>query len=78
MSMNLKAYLATINVTLKDFGEYIEATPRYLSQISRGRILPGERLAVTFDLSKKKKKIRTRKPMKNCVCQSASRCIDVK
>lgn len=63
MNMNLKAYLATINMTLKDFGQYIDATPRYLSQISKGRTIPGTRLAkeieeatggvVTFDLSKK-------------------------
>jgi hypothetical protein len=69
--MNLKAYLANINMTLKDFGAYIEVDPRYLSSISKGRLLPGPRLArdiekatdgvVTFDLSKKRRQGRPRK-----------------
>ena len=68
--MNIKAYLAKINMTLKDFAAYLDCNPRYLSQISQGKKIPGIRLGkdieeatsgiVTFDLSKKKKKRRQR------------------
>lgn len=42
--MNLKAYLATINITLKDFSESIEVSPVYLSQMVKGRIKPSKRI----------------------------------
>lgn len=43
--MNLKAYLASINMTMKKFGELIGVTPRYLWGISKGINIPSVRLA---------------------------------
>jgi len=73
--MNLKAYLASINVTMKDFAERLECDSRYLSQISKGRLIPGRKLArdiqkatgdvIKFDIVKKEKKEK-KKYCKNC------------
>jgi len=43
--MKLKVYLATIDMTLKDFSKILGCRPEYLSNIMHGRIIPGERLA---------------------------------
>ncbi len=43
--MNLKAYLATIDMTFRDFGKLVDADPKYISQISKGRLVPSRRLA---------------------------------
>lgn len=63
MKLNLKAYLAIIGLTIKDFGEIIELNPIYLSQISNGKRLPSKKTArlieratdghVKIDLSQK-------------------------
>lgn len=43
--MNLKVYLASIDMTVKDFAELIETAPNYVSRIARGHILPSKKLA---------------------------------
>jgi transcriptional regulator with XRE-family HTH domain len=73
--MNLKAYLATINVTMKDFAQKVDCDSRYLSQISKGKIIPGRKLArdiqeatgdvIKFDIVKKDKKEK-KKYCKHC------------
>lgn len=47
--MNLKIYLATINMKVKDFSELLECDPRYMSRIMNGRIHPGKRLAKAIE-----------------------------
>jgi hypothetical protein len=42
---NLRAYLANIGVTLKDFAEAVECHPHHLSSIINGRFTAGHRLA---------------------------------
>lgn len=42
---NLKAYLANIGMTLKDFCEIIECDEKYMSNIMHGRRRAGPRLA---------------------------------
>lgn len=42
---NLKAYLANIGVSIKDFCESIDCNPCYMSQILNGKKLAGRRLA---------------------------------
>lgn len=63
MKLNLKAYLANIGWTFKDFGELIEVHPLYLSQISSGKKIPSKKIAraiekategeIKIDLSKR-------------------------
>lgn len=43
--MKLKVYLATIDMTLKDFSELVGCDRRYLSRIMNGHVKPGKRLA---------------------------------
>ncbi len=43
--MNLKAYLANIGMSFRDFGRLVECHPYYLAQISSGKMLPSKRLA---------------------------------
>jgi len=45
MQLKLKAYLANIGMTLKEFGEIVESNPHYLSQISSGQVKPSKKLA---------------------------------
>lgn len=42
--MNLKAYLANKNITLKEFAVKVGCHPHYLSMIGKGRHYPGKRL----------------------------------
>jgi len=42
---NLKAYLANIGVTVREFSETISVTETYLSAIIHGQRVPGPRLA---------------------------------
>ena len=44
-NMNLKAYLANINMSMKDFALSLGCNTRYLSQISSGKKIPSHRLA---------------------------------
>jgi hypothetical protein len=44
-TMSLKVYLATENMTLKEFSKLIGSAPRYMSVIMNGHSLPGKRLA---------------------------------
>lgn len=43
--MKLKAYLAEIGMSAKDFSVLIECNYRYLSLIMNGHLKPGKRLA---------------------------------
>ncbi len=43
--MNLKIFLATKEMTIKDFAEIVECTPEYISQIIHKRAYPSKRLA---------------------------------
>jgi DNA-binding XRE family transcriptional regulator len=45
MELKLKAYLANIGMTLKEFAVLVDANPHYLSMISGGKIKPSRRLA---------------------------------
>jgi hypothetical protein len=45
MIMNLKAYLANVGMTSKDFSVLVNCNQRYLSKIMNGHVLPGKRLA---------------------------------
>jgi len=42
---NLKAYLANIGMTMKDFAEIIEADASYLTSVANYRKFAGKRLA---------------------------------
>lgn len=60
--MNLRIYLATINMTQKDFSSLLDVDQRYMSRIINNRVLPGKKLArnieklthgqIKFDLPK--------------------------
>jgi hypothetical protein len=43
--MNLKEYLANINMTLRDFCKLVDCNYYYLSSVSRGTARAGKRLA---------------------------------
>ena len=43
--MNIKAYLANIDMSIKDFCQLVGCAPSYLSSISKGRMKPSPRLA---------------------------------
>lgn len=43
--MNIKIYLATFNMTMKELSQKLGCNHSYLSRISKGEILPGRRLA---------------------------------
>ena len=43
--MRLKVYLATIDMTVKDFAAVLGCNRTYLSRIARGNAKPGKRLA---------------------------------
>jgi len=45
LRMNLKVYLATINMTEKDFSNLISYNRCYISLIANGRVKPGKKLA---------------------------------
>ena len=47
--MKLKVYLATINMTVKDFGFLVNYNPTYLSQIVTGKKIPGKKLAKVIE-----------------------------
>ncbi len=47
--MNLRVYLATINMKIKDFSELVECHPKYMSQIISGNYIPGKRLAKAIE-----------------------------
>lgn len=42
---NLKAFLANIEMTLKEFSEIVDVAPAYLSRVLNGKVIPGRRLA---------------------------------
>ena len=42
--MNLKAYLANNNMTIKTFANMIECHPHYLSQVHQGKKKPSKKL----------------------------------
>lgn len=42
--MNLKAYLAESNMTMKSFADLLGINQRYMSRIMNGHIKPGKRL----------------------------------
>ncbi len=42
---NLRGYLATIGMEVREFAQLIECTPTYTSGIVSGRLIPGKRLA---------------------------------
>ena len=42
---NLKAYLANIDMTLRDFSEIIECSPEHLSRVVKGKTMASPRLA---------------------------------
>lgn len=42
---NLKAYLANINMTLKDFCEIIDCDDKHMSKVMHGHKMAGHRLA---------------------------------
>ena len=42
---NLRAYLANIGMTMRDFAQVIECSPMYLSHVMAGRRKIGKRLA---------------------------------
>lgn len=44
-TLNLKAYLANVGMTMTDFCHKIDCDRAYLSCISSGKIMPGRRLA---------------------------------
>jgi len=48
---NLKAYLANINMTVKDFCEILECDNKHLSRIMNGKQSPGKRLAKDIRLA---------------------------
>ncbi len=48
---NLKAYLANINMTVKDFGEIIDCDPKYLSRLMNGKKYPSKRLSKDIRLA---------------------------
>jgi len=66
--MNLKAYLANVGMTAKDFAHKLDISNRYLSHIMQGSMLPSRRLArdieaatngeVQIEFSLKTKKVR--------------------
>lgn len=41
--MRLKIYLATINMSVKDFGKIINYNPNYVSRVSSGDLQPGKK-----------------------------------
>ncbi len=43
--VNLKSYLANIDMTVKDFCEIIECDNKYMSKLMHGRATPSRRLA---------------------------------
>ena len=43
--MNLKTYLASIDMTLTKFAQLVKAHPKYLGEISRGKKVPSKKLA---------------------------------
>lgn len=43
--MNLKVYLATINMTVKDFSELVEYNPCYISRVIYGHVKAGKKLS---------------------------------
>ena len=42
--MNLKTYLVSIDMSIKEFSQLLEVSPGYLSRIIHGREVPGKRL----------------------------------
>lgn len=42
---NLKAYLANIDMTLRDFSEIIDCSPEHLSRVVKGKVMASPRLA---------------------------------
>jgi hypothetical protein len=42
---NLKAYLANVGMSIREFSEKVDCTQKYMSQLALGRKLPGRRLA---------------------------------
>ena len=44
-TLNLKAYLANIGMTMTDFCQKIDCDRTYLSSVSSGRVMPGRKLA---------------------------------
>ena len=65
--MKLKTYLVENNITLRDFSKKIDCSYAYLSNICRGALYPGRRLAreiekwtdgnVLYEIKEKKKKL---------------------
>jgi len=50
--MNLKTYLASQDMTIKDFGSLVGVSSRYLSRVIHGHSIPGPKLRkVIADLS---------------------------
>ena len=43
--MELRVYLAVLNMSIKDFSYLVDCDPRYMSRIVNGHIVPGRRLA---------------------------------
>ncbi len=44
-TMNLKMYLASINMTVKDFSEIMEVSSKYMSRIIHGHSKPSRKLS---------------------------------
>lgn len=42
---NLKAYLANVGMTIREFSEKVDCSPRYLARLSSGELIPSKRLA---------------------------------
>ena len=66
---NLKAYLANIKMTLKDFCEIIDCDEKYMSKVMNGHLNAGHRLAkdvkqATSGLIKLKTRVR-KKDLRN-------------
>lgn len=45
MKLNLRAYLANIQMTMKEFSQLLECSPDYLRLIASGKKFPSKRLA---------------------------------
>jgi ribosome-binding protein aMBF1 (putative translation factor) len=45
MDLNLKAYLAIMGMSFKDFSIKVDVNPHYLARISSGNVKPSRRLA---------------------------------
>jgi transcriptional regulator with XRE-family HTH domain len=49
--MNLKVYLTTMNMTMRDFCRVLDIKPAYMSRIANGHIKPGRHLAKIISMA---------------------------